>query len=953
MQIVDSKLARTVSSIAGIVAIVVAITLPLSYFSISYQYQVGMLDAQAEINSRIASQVINANPELWRFMGERLNDFLSRRAAGGYPEVRRIVDNDNKVIAQSADTLDSPTIMRSAELRDSGVVVGRIEIVRSLRPVLVRSAGVGLFALLLSCMAFAALKILPLRALNRAVAENTRLLGETESRAREQAALSTIAMAASQSLDIHEMLQQALEKTLEVTKRTIGIVRLKDDDTGRLRVVGYKGISESYANALDSQQRIGRMALEVLSTAEMRILNNPLSPEERMEDSRTEDIQSRVWVPIQARGRILGVLTVGSKIIQPFDIGEIELLKTIGSIFGTAVANARLYEKTQHDLQRIQALRQIDQAITSTMDLRTRLKILLEKIDLFFPYPSATAIRLVDKQTGELEFLACRHMDEAAWKRRAKASPGVRAKQVVDTKSPVMERHITPIAQEPDFYKGLASYLALPLIVKDEVIGVLSLYTKEEHDFTQEEVESLEMLVSQAAIAIHEAQLYEETERRRREAEELGRVAQSLTETLDMTAVGERIVASVSKLFDVKASTLRLLQPDGSLRAIAASGEAFAQAPGGQTIHSRKGLTTRAVAEGKPLWSADVLSDPTIALTDPMRAYQLESGNRSVIAVPLRAHENIIGALALSDQTGRTYSGNDVALLQTFADQAALALENARLFDEVKQNIDDLQQKTSELERANKAKDEFLSIVSHELRTPLNVVIGFSAMLQEGILGKINSKQEEVLGKILDRANDQLKLINSILQATQIGAGTVSVLREDVDLKEFIEELKSRYDFPLKKEVTLQWQYSSELPIVKSDSDKLKHILQNIIDNAIKFTEKGRIIVSVQSMSESGIIEFKVTDTGVGIPKAMQPVIFEMFRQVDSSENRPFEGVGLGLYIVKKLAEILGGKVEVESEEGQGSTFIVTVPSERPPEEIPSPAYVSARLNESSRNVRI
>jgi signal transduction histidine kinase len=952
MQIVDSKLARTVSSIAGIVAIVVAITLPLSYFSISYQYQVGMLDAQAEINGRIASQVINANPELWRFMGERLNDFLSRRAAGGYPEVRRIVDNDNKVIAQSADTLDSPTIMRSAELRDSGVVVGRIEIVRSLRPMLVRTTGVVLFAILLSCIAFATLKILPIRALNRALAENTRLLGETERRAREQAALSAIAMAASQSLDLHEMLQQALDKTLEVTTRSAGIVRLKDDVTGRLRVVGHKGISEPYANSLDAQRRIGRKALEVLSTAEVRIMNNP-SAEELMEDSRAEGMRSRLWVPIQARGRVLGVLTVASNIVQPFDAAEIELLKAIGSIFGTAVANARLYEKTQHDLQRIQALRQIDQAITSTMDLRTRLKILLEKIDLFFPYPSATAIRLVNKGTGGLEFLACRHMDEAAWKRQAKASPGVRAKQVIDTKTPVMERNITPIAEEPDFYKGLASYLALPLIVKDEVIGVLSLYTKEEHDFTQEEVESLETLVGQAAIAIHEAQLYEETERRRREAEELARVAQSLTETLDMTAVGDRIVTSVCKLFDVKASTLRLIQPDGSLRAIASSGEAFAQAPGGQTIHSRKGLTTRAVAEGKPLWSADVLSDPTIALTDPMRAYQLESGNRSVIAVPLRAHEKIIGALALSDKTGRTYSGNDVALLQTFADQAALALENARLFDEVKQNIEDLQQKTSELERANKAKDEFLSIVSHELRTPLNVVIGYSAMLQEGILGEVNPKQEEVLGKMLDRANDQLKLINSILQATQIGAGTVSVIRENVSLKEFIEELKSRYDFPFKKEITLQWQYSSELPLLNTDSDKLKHILQNIIDNAIKFTEKGRIIVSVQSMSESGTIEFKVTDTGVGIPKAMQPVIFEMFRQVDSSENRPFEGVGLGLYIVKKLAEILGGKVEVESEEGQGSTFIVTLPSERPREEIPSPAYVSARLNESSRNVRI
>ena len=157
-----------------------------------------------------------------------------------------------------------------------------------------------------------------------------------------------------------------------------------------------------------------------------------------------------------------------------------------------------------------------------------------------------------------------------------------------------------------------------------------------------------------------------------------------------------------------------------------------------------------------------------------MRAYQLQSGNHSVIAVPLRAHEKIIGALALSDQTGRTYSGNEVALLKTFADQAALALENARLFDEVKRSMEELQQKTSELERANKAKDEFLGVMSHELRTPLNVVIGYSAILKEGILGNVNAKQEEVLGKMLDRANDQLKLINSILQATQIGAGTVS-----------------------------------------------------------------------------------------------------------------------------------------------------------------------------------
>jgi signal transduction histidine kinase len=196
-------------------------------------------------------------------------------------------------------------------------------------------------------------------------------------------------------------------------------------------------------------------------------------------------------------------------------------------------------------------------------------------------------------------------------------------------------------------------------------------------------------------------------------------------------------------------------------------------------------------------------------------------------------------------------------------------------------------------------------------------------------------------------------MINSILHATQIGAGAVSLVREELNLCEFLDEIRSGYDLPTNKEVTLHWEYGSGFPVIETDSDKLKHILQNLIDNAIKFTEKGSITVSVQHLAEPGVVEFKVTDTGVGIPKAMLPVIFEMFRQVDSSERRSFEGVGLGLYIVKQLTELIGGRVEVESEEGKGSTFIVAIPSAGPPEKNDKPVTIAFDLSHVNGDSRI
>lgn len=956
MRDVNPKLSRTVRRIAGAAALIISISLPLGYYLIGYRYQVGMLDAQAEINARIASQVINTNPEMWRFMNARLEDFLSRRPRQGYAEIRRIVDEDNTVIAESADPLDSPTLVRSAELLDSGKVVGRIEIVRSLRPLLFRTSALGLLSMLLSWLAFVSLESFPLRSLDRALGDNRRLLEQTQSIAEEQTALNSIATAASQTLEIHEMLQSALEQTLKVTNRTIGIVRLKDDASGRLRVVGHKGISQTYAIALDEEQRFGRKAFEVLTDGAVHVMDSP-TPAEIMDDSRAEGILSRIWVPIQAHGRILGVLTIASSTVQPFSAREIELLKAIGSIFGAAVANARLFEDTQKNLSRIQALREIDQAINSTLNLREVLDVLLERIEVFLPYAFATTVRLFDKQSGTLAPITCRNLDVEEWKAEpwnvGRGTPNI----VFDSGKPVtiLDVQTDPRARNPEFFKkyGLVSYLGVPFVVHGETLGVLSLYTKEKRAFNQQEIDFLSTLAGQGSIAIMNSQLYEKAERRRREAEELAHLAQSLTETLDTAAIGERIVTSVRDMLGAKGAILRTRESDGSFRLLASSGEMFSQNPLGEIVSFGLGLASRAVAEKRSMWSGDILSDPDVVLSEPMREYHLRSGNGSVMVVLLRAHEKVIGVMTLFDRKGRGYSQSEVDLVQTFADQGALAFENARLFEDAKRKMEELEQKRSELERANKAKDEFLSIMSHELRTPLNVVVGYSAMIKEGMLGEINPKQEEALGKVLARTKDQLQMINSILQATQIKAGTVRVITEELDLSEFLEEIRSNYELRTdnKEDLALQWTHSSEFPVIRTDGDKLKHTLQNLIDNAIKFTEKGRIEISVRHFENPNVIEFKVSDTGIGISKSKQAGIFKMFHQVDSSESRRFEGVGVGLYIVKKFTELLGGSIDVQSEEGKGSCFVVRIPADLTAERTQSGASTVRWLNDSHGDI--
>ncbi|OGQ77662.1 MAG: hypothetical protein A3F90_16925 [Deltaproteobacteria bacterium RIFCSPLOWO2_12_FULL_60_19] len=250
----------------------------------------------------------------------------------------------------------------------------------------------------------------------------------------------------------------------------------------------------------------------------------------------------------------------------------------------------------------------------------------------------------------------------------------------------------------------------------------------------------------------------------------------------------------------------------------------------------------------------------------------------------------------------------------------------------------------AELERASRVKSEFLSIMSHELRTPLSIMMGYSGLIKDKTLGNITPSQETMLKKVLHHGLDLLSMINSILQATTMESQTLKLAYHEVDLKEFIADLKLFYAASFKEDVTLVWDCDYNLPTVTTDATKLRQILQNLINNGIKFTEKGQVTVSAwvigisdqelgigasrQSLTpDSRFVEFTVADTGIGIAPEVLPTIFELFHQADSSLSRPYGGIGMGLYVVKTLTEFMGGVVELESTPGVGSTFTVTIPT--------------------------
>jgi signal transduction histidine kinase/CheY-like chemotaxis protein len=392
------------------------------------------------------------------------------------------------------------------------------------------------------------------------------------------------------------------------------------------------------------------------------------------------------------------------------------------------------------------------------------------------------------------------------------------------------------------------------------------------------------------------------------------------------------IVERARQILQAEVSLLALRQEGSDTFVMQAHSGMVPQVLGGLHIRPGEGLGGHVVLTGQPHMVGDYLME---FRDSPFLKLAQEAGLRSGVAVPLKARDVVIGVLYVYSRAPQRFHDEDRQLLSALADQAAIAIENAKLYQQVRQHAEELEarvrQRTQELEEANRQlelasrhKSEFLANMSHELRTPMNAIIGFTRLVMRRGKDILPARDHDNLGKILISADHLLTLINDILDLSKVEAGRMEVHSSSFALEPLID-LCLRTVEPLLRSERLRLVKDIEpgLSPLFTDQDKLKQIVVNLLSNAVKFTEEGTITVSARQ--RDGLVAIAVSDTGIGVPADKLGLIFEEFRQVDSSTTRRYSGTGLGLSISRHLARLLGGDITVQSAVGVGSTFTASI----------------------------
>jgi signal transduction histidine kinase len=407
----------------------------------------------------------------------------------------------------------------------------------------------------------------------------------------------------------------------------------------------------------------------------------------------------------------------------------------------------------------------------------------------------------------------------------------------------------------------------------------------------------------------------EEIRRQRERLEVLHRVNVSVSSTNNTERILDAFLETALIHLPYAAAIVRLKnRATGTLETVAAQGFETK----GITSESESWLFTDCVVEERrPLIVHNVFADARLQSLEFLE----NEGLVSLLGVPLIANNETIGCLIFLTRDEHEFGEEEVDFVSTLAGQVAIVIHHSQLYLQS-------QQQAEELRSAHKIKDEFLRVVSTELKTPLNVITGYTDMFSEGLLGTLTPIQEKAVETVAKQSRELQGLIDTVLQVSNMETETLDLQLHEVNPWEFLSELRSSYDCPVEKNVKLVWTYPYDMPSVQADRGKLKRILENLINNALRFTEHGTVTVSARYLSSKRLLEFKIADTGVGIPQEQLSKVFEKFRQVQGAKaEMKHGGVGLGLYIVKKYTDLLGGKIYVESRAGEGSTFTLLLPA--------------------------
>ncbi len=774
--------------------------------------------------------------------------------------------------------------------------------------------------------------------------ENVRLFQELKESLEQQTATSEIlGVIARSPTDIQPVLDAITNSAARLCNAKDAAIRLVEGNV--LRVAAHQGPIPIFA---PSEVPINRGSVTGRAVAEGQLIHiedflsvTATEFPETQGGAEREGNRTVLAVPLQREGVAIGAILLRRTEVLPFTEKQIALVQTFADQAVIAIENVRLFKELQdrnrdltEALEQQTATSEILGVIASSpTDIQPVLDVVAENaarlcdaVDAVISRPEGDKLRVVAKY-GAMpvpEFLP--------FTRGFPAGRTILDRQMIHVRDILAEIETEyPDARIPQQLTGTRTVLITPLLREGVSIGAISVRRTEVRPFTDKQIKLLETFASQAVIAIENVRLFQELQIRTGELarsvgelKALGEVGQAVSSTLDLETVLTRIASHAVQL--TRAAGAAIYEYDEvteefNLRGSYQIEKEFVEALRANPARLGRGALAQAVSSGSPVEIAEILDETETSATR-LRLVLRQLGYRSLLAVPLLRERRIMGGFTIYRRTPGSFAPEVIHLLQTFATQSVMAIQNARLFREI-------EDKSRQIEAANRHKSEFLANMSHELRTPLNAIIGFSEVLQERMFGELNDKQAEYTDDILTSGRHLLSLINEILDLSKVEAGRMELELATFDLPLAIDNARTFVRERVTKHgINLDVDVDERLGDVIADERKIKQVLLNLLSNAVKFTPEGGRI-GIKARQTNGGVEISVSDTGIGISAEDQPKIFEEFRQVGSDNAKKVEGTGLGLTLAKKFVELHGGRIWVTSEEGKGSTFSFTLP-ERP-----------------------